>query len=106
VTGSVRLGGMVKRSPLTAAGRLVGGPQMVEVSRDGRRVYLTNSLYASWDAQFYPGGIDGWMVQLSAPEGGGLEVDPDLFVTFPDGRRPHQIRLQGGDASSDSYCFP
>ena len=22
------------------------------------------------------------------------------------GRRPHQIRLQGGDASSDSYCYP
>jgi methanethiol oxidase len=22
------------------------------------------------------------------------------------GRRPHQVRLQGGDASSDSYCFP
>jgi len=21
------------------------------------------------------------------------------------GRRPHQVRLQGGDASSDSYCF-
>ena len=39
---------------------------MVEVSRDGRRVYLTNSLYASWDAQFYPEGIDGWMVKLDA----------------------------------------
>ena len=22
------------------------------------------------------------------------------------GERPHQVRLQGGDASSDSYCFP
>jgi hypothetical protein len=22
------------------------------------------------------------------------------------GRRVHQVRLQGGDASSDSYCFP
>jgi selenium-binding protein 1 len=22
------------------------------------------------------------------------------------GRRAHQVRLQGGDASSDSYCFP
>jgi methanethiol oxidase len=21
-------------------------------------------------------------------------------------RRVHQVRLQGGDASSDSYCFP
>lgn len=22
------------------------------------------------------------------------------------GLRPHQVRLQGGDASSDSYCYP
>jgi selenium-binding protein 1 len=104
-TGSVRLGGIVDRSPHPAAGPLTGGPQMVEVSRDGRRVYLTNSLYRSWDDQFYPAGIDGWMVKLDAPEGGGLEVDPDFYVEF-DGERPHQVRLQGGDASSDSYCFP
>jgi selenium-binding protein 1 len=76
---------------------------MVEVSRDGKRVYLTNSLYASWDAQFYPEGIDGWMVKLD--NNGALELDPNFFVEF-DGERPHQIRLEGGDASSDSYCFP
>jgi len=76
---------------------------MVEVSRDGKRVYLTNSLYASWDAQFYPEGIDGWFVKLDS--NGDLALDPDFFVTF-DGERPHQVRLQGGDASSDSYCFP
>ena len=39
---------------------LNGGPQMVEVSRDGRRVYFTNSLYAAM-TQFYPEGIGaGW----------------------------------------------
>jgi len=102
-TGSVRLGGIVDRAAHPAAGAVNGGPQMVELSRDGRRVYL-NSLYASWDAQFYPDGIDGWLVGLNAPEGGGLSVDPDLFVEF-DGERPHQVRLEGGDASSDSYCF-
>ena len=104
-TGSVRIGGIVDRATHPAAGSVNGGPQMVEVSRDGRRVFLTNSLYASWDAQFYPDGIDGWLTKLDAPEGGGLEVDPDVFVEFS-GERPHQVRLQGGDASSDSYCFP
>ena len=84
---------------------LNGGPQMVEVSRDGRRVFLTNSLYAAWDAQFYPEGIDGWLVKLDAGEDGSLALDPDVFVEFS-GERPHQVRLQGGDASSDSYCFP
>src|SRR4051794_29769257 len=105
-TGSVRIGGIVDRAPHPAAGPVTGGPQMVEVSRDGRRVYLTNSLYKSWDAQFYPAVIEGWMVKLDAPEGAGLDLDPDFYVEYPEGERPHQVRLQGGDASSDSYCFP
>jgi methanethiol oxidase len=104
-TGSVRLGGIVGRSPHPAAGVVNGGPQMVEVSRDGRRVFLTNSLYGAWDGQFYPDGIDGWMVKLDAAPDGGLSLDPDVFIPF-DGERPHQVRLEGGDASSDSYCYP
>jgi selenium-binding protein 1 len=99
----VHLGGIVRRAGHPAADQLNGGPQMVEMSRDGQRVYLTNSLYASWDKQFYPKGIDGWMVKLNC--NGDLSVDPDFFVEFS-GERPHQVRLQGGDASSDSYCFP
>jgi selenium-binding protein 1 len=105
-TASVRIGGIVNHSPHPAAGPVNGGPQMVEVSRDGRRVYLTNSLYRSWDEQFYPNGIKGWLVKLDAGDDGSLALDPDLFVEFPDAERPHQVRLQGGDASSDSYCFP
>ncbi len=104
-TGSLHLGGIVRRAAHPAAGPLKGGPQMVEMSRDGRRVYLTNSLYRTWDAQFFPEGIDGWLVKLDAGEDGSLALDPDFFVEF-DGERPHQVRLQGGDASSDSYCFP
>jgi len=105
LTGSVRLGGIVGKASHPVRGPLNGGPQMVEVSRDGRRVYLTNSLYAAWDAQFYPDGIDGWAVKLDADPSGGMALDPDFFVGFGKDR-PHQIRLQGGDASSDSYCFP
>jgi methanethiol oxidase len=104
-TASVRLGGIVERTAHPASGPLNGGPQMVEASRDGKRVYLTNSLYATWDAQFYPEGIDGWLAKLDAGDDGSLELDPDLFVEFS-GERPHQVRLEGGDASSDSYCFP
>ena len=104
LTGSVRLGGIVSHAPHPAGGKLNGGPQMVEVSRDGRRVYVSNSLYASWDAQFYPEGIRGWVAKLDADPAGGLALDPAFFVTF-EGERPHQIRLQGGDASSDSFCF-
>ena len=102
-TGSVRLGGIVERAAHPAAGAVNGGPQMVEVSRDGKRVYLTNSLYAAWDEQFYPDGINGWLVKLDSD--GDFRLDPDFFVEFQ-GERPHQVRLHGGDASSDSYCFP
>ena len=77
---------------------------MVEISRDGRRVYFTNSLYASWDEQFYPAGIESWMVKVNARPEGGMEMDPNFFVEFGE-RRGHQVRLEGGDASSDSYCY-
>ncbi len=103
--GSVRLGGIVGRTGLPNTGPLNGGPQMVELSRDGRRMYLTNSLYSSWDSQFYPDGLDGWMTKLDLDPSGGLTPDPNFFLTFQ-GERPHQVRLEGGDASSDSYCYP
>jgi selenium-binding protein 1 len=105
--GSVRIGGIVGQAPHPAAAGqpLNGGPQMVEVSRDGRRVYVTNSLYLPWDAQFYPEGIQGWMVKLDADPEGGMTLDPNFFLDFGD-QRPHQVRLQGGDASTDSYCYP
>jgi selenium-binding protein 1 len=78
---------------------------MVEISRDGRRVYVTNSLYSPWDAQFYPAGIRGWMVKYDAGAAGGIALDPKFLVEFDEGVRPHQVRLEGGDASSDSFCF-
>ena len=77
---------------------------MVEVSRDGRRVYLSNSLYGSWDDQFYPDGVGAWVAKLDAPDDGGLQLDEKFFLQ-PD-RRIHQVHLEGGDASSDSYCYP
>jgi methanethiol oxidase len=109
-TGSVRLGGIVGRVPHPARPglRLAGGPQMVEISRDGKRVYVTNSLYAAWDEIFYPDGVGAWVAKLDAdPAGGGLAPDARFFPNGDDfrGLRVHQTRLQGGDASSDSYCF-
>jgi selenium-binding protein 1 len=108
LTGKVRIGGIVAQAthPDAANGKLTGGPQMVEVSRDGRRVYFTNSLYGVIDEQFYPDGIDGWMVKLDAAGDGGIGFDSKFFVQWPKTHRPHQVRLEGGDCSSDSYCYP
>jgi selenium-binding protein 1 len=106
-SGSVKLGGIVARSahPSAPERPLNGGAQMVEVSRDGRRVYVTNSLYTPWDAQFYPDGVRGWIAQIDAAPDGGIGADTGFLVELEDGLRPHQVRLQGGDASSDSFCY-
>lgn len=108
LTGTVRVGGIASRAthPCADGRPLNGGPQMVEVSRDGKRVYFTNSLYGAIDEQFYPDGIAGWMVKLDAPAGSGLEFDREFYLPWHGTHRPHQIRLEGGDASSDSYCYP
>ena len=105
-SGSVKLGGIVRRQPHTSKPDVPvnGGPQMVELSRDGKRVYLTNSLYRSWDEQFYPDGVRGWLVKLDVGPNGGMRLDPKLFLQL-DSMRPHQVRLEGGDSSSDSFCF-
>jgi selenium-binding protein 1 len=107
LAGTVRLGGIVGRRahPRDPAKPLNGGPQMVEVSRDGRRVYITNSLFTPWDAQFYPDGIRGWMAKVNVADGGGIALDPRFLVETGDRLRPHQLKLAGGDASSDSFCY-
>ena len=102
---SVRLGGIISRAAHPAAPDqpLNGGPQMVEISRDGKRVYFTNGLYTPWDEQFYPDGVRGWVAKLDVGAN-GMTIDKKFFLQT-DGMRTHQLRLEGGDASSDSYCY-
>src|SRR4029434_10706553 len=78
LTGSVHLGGIVRRSghPKKPGVALNGGPQMVDVSGDWERVYFTNSLYHAWDEQFYPEGVSSWMAKLNTGPAGGLTIDP------------------------------
>ena len=106
LAGSVRIGGVAEHTPHPSGRPFGGGPQMVEVSRDGKRVFFTNSLYSTWDDQFYPDGVPGAMVMGRAGPEGGLELDRDFFVGFESGYRSHQIRLEGGDCSTDSFCYP
>jgi len=103
----VRIGGVVSKAahPNAKNRPLSGGPKMVEISRDGKRVYLTNSLYSAIDAPFSPDGVEGWMVKLDTKLGGGIAFER-CFVKWPSPLRPHQVRLEGGDCSSDSYCYP
>ena len=71
-----------------------------------RRVYFTNSLYSTWDAQFYPAGVPGAQAMVQAGANGGIELASDFHVSFPAGYAAHQIRLEGGDCSTNSFCYP
>lgn len=106
LAGSVRIGGIAGRAPHPNGRPVGGGPQMTEISRDGKRVYFTNSLYSSWDTQFYPAGVPGVQLMCNVGANGGLELDPAFYVDFGPDYAAHQIRLQGGDCSTDSFCYP
>jgi methanethiol oxidase len=106
LAGSIHVGGIARKTDHPSGGRYCGGPQMVEISRDGKRVYWTNSLYSTWDDQFYPDGVPAAMVKADVGDDGSFTLDKEFFVSFPDGYRTHQIRLEGGDCSTDSFCYP
>jgi selenium-binding protein 1 len=106
LAGSVHVGGIVCKGAHPSGKAFAGGPQMVEISRDGKRVYFTNSLYSTWDNQFYPDGVPAAMVMANVDLSAGMALDEKFWVQFPSGYRSHQIRLEGGDCSSDSFCYP
>ena len=105
LTGQLQLGGVLGR-PSDGGRDLHGGPQMLQLSLDGRRLYVTNSLYSTWDEQFYPG-LRSWLLRVDCDPAGGMSLDPDFFVDFhgrPDGpARAHEVRLQGGDCTTEIF---
>jgi selenium-binding protein 1 len=105
LTGQLWLGGLLGKE--SEGGReLNGGPQMLQLSLDGRRLYVTNSLYSTWDNQFYPE-LRSWLLKVNCLPDGGMEVDPTFFVDFddrPNGpARAHEVRFPGGDSTSEIF---
>jgi methanethiol oxidase len=105
LTAQLQLGGVLGR-PSDSGRELGGGPQMLQLSLDGRRLYVTNSLYSTWDNQFYPG-LQSWLLRINCFPAGGMEIDADFFVDLnqrPDGpARAHEVRLQGGDCTTEIF---
>jgi selenium-binding protein 1 len=100
LTGQLQLGGVLGRA--SDAGRdLGGGPQMLQLSLDGRRLYVTNSLYSTWDNQFYPG-LQSWLLRIDCDPDGGMQLDRDFHLDFQPARA-HEIRLQGGDCTTEIF---
>jgi selenium-binding protein 1 len=105
LTGQVWLGGVIGH-PGDSRRDLNGGPNMLQLSYDGRRLYVTNSLYSTWDDQFYPD-LRSWLLRIDCDPNGGMEIDHDFFVDFHDRpagpARAHEIRLQGGDCTTEIF---
>ncbi|KAL4715885.1 hypothetical protein ACJJTC_014617 [Scirpophaga incertulas] len=125
LTGQVNFGGQLQNGyrlvaggelkdtpkPLLVKGKpLYGAPQMLQLSLDGKRLYVSTSLFSPWDKQFYPQMVEkgGWIVKIDVNTiDGGIKLDPDFLIDFgkePDGPTlPHEMRYPGGDCSSDIW---
>ncbi|XP_028404277.1 methanethiol oxidase-like [Dendronephthya gigantea] len=121
IGGSIAKGGKVKvikdhelkeqpEAAYAIGKKIQGGAQMIQLSLDGKRLYLTTSLFSIWDKQFYPDMIKNGSMLLKVDvdtEKGGLTLDKEFGVDFgqePDGPAlAHEIRYPGGDCSSDIW---
>jgi len=127
LTGQVFFGGSIQAGgPVTVVGdkelsvqpqaryargkRIEGSPQMLQLSLDGKRLYVTTSLFSPWDKQFYPEMVNKGSMMFILDidtENGGMQMNNDFCVDFgaePDGPAlAHEVRYPGGDCTSDIY---
>jgi selenium-binding protein 1 len=111
LAGRAWCGGLLKKGQKHAGKTLQGGPQMLQLSLDGNRLYVTNSLYSVWDDQFYPEMAKAGSAILKLDcntESGGITLDEKFYVDFgqePGGpARAHEMRFPGGDCTSDIWA--
>ena len=90
---------------------LTGGPQMLQLSLDGKRLYVTNSLYQRWDNQFYPEMAEkgSYLMQIDCDtDQRRHEAEREVLRRLRPGTagaRPvaHEMRFPGGDCTSDIW---
>ncbi|SFR60109.1 selenium-binding protein SBP56-related protein [Halogeometricum limi] len=110
LTDTLAVGGLYGDPNPTGDRPLNAGPQMLQLSLDGTRLYFTTSLYSTWDDQFFPGEAEAGSVMLKAdvnPRKGTMTLDTDFLVDFgtlPAGpARAHEIRWPDADCTSDVW---
>jgi selenium-binding protein 1 len=110
LVGQVWLGGVIGKPSQVRGHQVTGGPQMLQLSLDGKRLYVTNSLYSAWDNQFYPNMAKAgcYLIAIDCDtDRGGLRINDDFFIDF--GREPggparaHEMRFPSGDCTSDIW---
>ncbi|XP_052783579.1 methanethiol oxidase-like isoform X2 [Mya arenaria] len=96
--------------PLIKGKPIVGSPQMLQLSLDGKRLYVTTSLFTPWDKQFYPDMCEKGSMLLIVDcdtKKGGMSLDTNFLCDY--GNEPggpvlaHEIRYPGGDCTSDIW---
>mgnify|MGYP005854055991 CR=1 FL=1 len=100
LAGRVLLPGVVRQMALNGR-ELSGGPQMLQLSLDGRRLYVTSSLLSSWDNPFFPG-HRSWMLKIDIAPDGRMKLDPGFYVDFAPARA-HEVHLPGGDCTTETF---
>ncbi|MFD1641175.1 selenium-binding family protein [Halohasta litorea] len=110
LTDTISVGGLFGEVRKVQDREIIAGPQMLQLSLDGERLYFTTSLYSSWDDQFFPEEGERGSVMLKAdvdPRKGTMELDEAFLVDFgtlPEGpARAHEIRWPDGDCTSDVW---
>ena len=107
---SISIGGYYGDVREVQGRELVAGPQMIQLSLDGERLYWTTSLYSTWDDGFFPEEKERGSVMLKAdvnPRKGTMTLDEEFLVDFgdldPGPARAHEIRWPDGDCTSDVW---
>ncbi len=110
LTGQAWMGGLLGKAPVVNGREIQGAPQMIQLSLDGKRLFVTTSLFSTWDNQFYPGMNEAGSAMIMVDcdtESGGMSINPDFYVDFgaePNGpSRCHETRYPGGDCTSDIW---
>ncbi|MFL2656971.1 MAG: selenium-binding family protein [Burkholderiaceae bacterium] len=110
LTGQVWLGGLLGNAEVVNGRTVDGAPQMIQLSLDGKRLFITTSLFSTWDNQFYPKMKEngGMMILVDCDvKNGGMKIREDFIIDFgkePNGpARAHETRYPGGDCSSDIW---
>ena len=78
---------------------------MIQLSYDGRRLYVTNSLYSTWDNQFYPE-LRSWLLRVDCDPTAAWRSTPTSSSTSTTARGParaHEVRLQNGDCTTEIF---
>nr|CAD7439966.1 unnamed protein product [Timema bartmani] len=90
--------------------RLNASPQMLQLSLDGKRLYVTSSMFSPWDKEFFPDvkQLGSWLLKIDVnTDEGGLTLDNNFLVDFgaePEGPAlAHEMRYPGGDCTSDIW---